>query len=150
MPGACSIQLASAWRRLASVFATGAGRLAHTSRLPITPVRGQVSHIPAGKLPKLTHAVCSEGYLTPALNGVHCLGASYVKDRFDTAASRRMLESLLDWHILPGAERDLDPETIRAGSVFAPPRRIICHWLGVCRILIKVDPASASIPFSSP
>lgn len=98
-----------------AVFATGAGRLAQTSRLPITPVRGQVSHIPAGKLPKLTHPVCSEGYLTPALNGVHCLGASYVKDRFDTAASRQEhVENLLRLaRMLPGAERDLDPETMQ-------------------------------------
>jgi tRNA 5-methylaminomethyl-2-thiouridine biosynthesis bifunctional protein len=70
------------------IFATGAGKLAHTAGLPITPVRGQVSHLAEGSLPKLKYAICSEGYLTPAINGVHCLGASYLKDRFDHTPSQ--------------------------------------------------------------
>jgi tRNA 5-methylaminomethyl-2-thiouridine biosynthesis bifunctional protein len=69
------------------IFATGAGKLVHTAGLPITPVRGQVSHLAEGSLPKLRYASCSEGYLTPAVNGMHCLGASYLKDRRDHTPS---------------------------------------------------------------
>ncbi len=92
------------------IFATGAGKLAHTAGLPITPVRGQVSHLDAGILPKLKHAVCSEGYLTPALNGVHCLGASYLKDRFDQQPSQQEhADNLLRLgRMLPGLEHAFD------------------------------------------
>jgi tRNA 5-methylaminomethyl-2-thiouridine biosynthesis bifunctional protein len=92
------------------IFATGINTLAHTAGLPITPVRGQVSHLAAGALPKLKHAVCCEGYLTPALNDVHCLGASYLKDRFDAEPSQREhADNLLRLgHMLPGAEQRFD------------------------------------------
>lgn len=51
-----------------------------TQALPLSPFRGQVSHIPAqGVLAELNCVLCAEGYLTPAQSGSHCLGASYVK-----------------------------------------------------------------------
>jgi tRNA 5-methylaminomethyl-2-thiouridine biosynthesis bifunctional protein len=92
------------------VIATGAGKLAHTAGLPITPVRGQVSHLVEGSLPKLKYAACSEGYLTPALNGVHCLGASYLKDRFDQQPSHQEHADNLFrlGRMLPGAEQALN------------------------------------------
>lgn len=64
------------------VLATGADaeRLAQTAHLPLDRTRGQVSHLPAGTLPALKHALCREGYLTPALQGLHCLGASYAHE----------------------------------------------------------------------
>ena len=92
------------------IFATGAGKLVHTSGLPITPVRGQVSHLAEGRLPKLRYAICSEGYLTPAVNGVHCLGASYLKDRFDQQPSHQEhADNLLRLgRMLPGTEDAFD------------------------------------------
>ncbi len=45
--------------------------------LPIRRVRGQVSHVPAGAIPALPLALTREGYATPALDGLHCVGASY-------------------------------------------------------------------------
>lgn len=94
------------------IFATGATRLPHTAGLPITPVRGQVSHLDAGMLPNLAHAACSEGYLTPALDGVHCLGASYLKDGLDTELrTSEHAENLLRLtRMLPGAEQGFAPE----------------------------------------
>ena len=92
------------------IFATGTGRLAHTASLPINPIRGQVSHLAEGSLPKLKYAACSEGYLTPALNGVHCLGASYLKDRFDHQPSQQEhADNLLRLgRMLPGLEHAFD------------------------------------------
>ena len=97
------------------VFATGAAPLEVLSpltALPITPVRGQVSHLPGGSLPKLAHPVCSDGYLTPEINGVHCLGASYIHRPFDTEL--RSNEHSENLHrlsrILPGAERAFETD----------------------------------------
>jgi len=92
------------------IFATGTGQLPHTAGLPITPVRGQVSHLDEGSLPKLRYAICCEGYLTPALNGVHCLGASYLKDRFDHIPSLEEHHDNLQrlGHMLPDASEAMD------------------------------------------
>lgn len=57
-----------------------------TEYLPISPIRGQVSHIPTNPtLQKLKNVLCFEGYLTPAdsSNLQHCLGASYQREHLD-------------------------------------------------------------------
>ncbi len=54
-----------------------------TAPLPLTNVRGQVSHIPAvAALAPLKQVLCYDGYLTPASPGfqTHCLGASARRD----------------------------------------------------------------------
>ena len=51
-----------------------------TEALPVYPVSGQVSHIPAApRLSQLRQVLCYDGYLTPQnpSNGQHCIGASY-------------------------------------------------------------------------
>ncbi|QYJ80014.1 FAD-dependent 5-carboxymethylaminomethyl-2-thiouridine(34) oxidoreductase MnmC [Shewanella acanthi] len=64
------------------VLANGADVTAFSAsqRLQISPFRGQVSHVPAQfKLSTLATVLCANGYLTPSHEGLHCLGASYVK-----------------------------------------------------------------------
>ena len=54
-----------------------------TRNLPLTSIRGQVSHIPAvPALAGLKQVLCYDGYLTPASpgHGTHSLGASAVRD----------------------------------------------------------------------
>ncbi|GIU06997.1 FAD-dependent 5-carboxymethylaminomethyl-2-thiouridine(34) oxidoreductase MnmC [Shewanella glacialipiscicola] len=52
-----------------------------SNQLQISPFRGQVSHVPAQfELSQLATVLCANGYLTPSHEGLHCLGASYVKD----------------------------------------------------------------------
>lgn len=52
-----------------------------TKDLPLTPFRGQVSHIPTStELSKCKTVLCSEGYFTPAHHEFHCLGASYLRN----------------------------------------------------------------------
>ncbi|TKI03851.1 bifunctional tRNA (5-methylaminomethyl-2-thiouridine)(34)-methyltransferase MnmD/FAD-dependent 5-carboxymethylaminomethyl-2-thiouridine(34) oxidoreductase MnmC [Martelella alba] len=54
-----------------------------TRPLPLTNIRGQVSHIPAvAGLAGLRQVICYDGYLTPASPGygTHSLGASAVRD----------------------------------------------------------------------
>ena len=54
-----------------------------TQKLPLYPVRGQVSQIPTSEnLLKLKTVLCYDGYLTPVdqAKASHCIGASHVRD----------------------------------------------------------------------
>ncbi|MEI4950946.1 bifunctional tRNA (5-methylaminomethyl-2-thiouridine)(34)-methyltransferase MnmD/FAD-dependent 5-carboxymethylaminomethyl-2-thiouridine(34) oxidoreductase MnmC [Aeromonas caviae] len=56
------------------------------AELPLYPVRGQVSHVPTTTgLSQLKTVLCYDGYLTPAHNGAHCIGASYGRNQTDFA-----------------------------------------------------------------
>ncbi len=56
------------------------------AELPLYPVRGQVSHVPTtAGLRQLKTVLCYDGYLTPAHNGAHCIGASYGRNQTDLA-----------------------------------------------------------------
>ncbi|MFC5839118.1 bifunctional tRNA (5-methylaminomethyl-2-thiouridine)(34)-methyltransferase MnmD/FAD-dependent 5-carboxymethylaminomethyl-2-thiouridine(34) oxidoreductase MnmC [Aeromonas bestiarum] len=52
------------------------------AELPLYPVRGQVSHVPTtASLSRLKTVLCYDGYLTPAHNHQHCIGASYGRNQ---------------------------------------------------------------------
>ncbi|MFP5383523.1 MAG: FAD-dependent 5-carboxymethylaminomethyl-2-thiouridine(34) oxidoreductase MnmC [Gammaproteobacteria bacterium] len=58
--------------------ALAAGAFAQTSWLPLRRVRGQVTHVAAtGESVALRAVVCHAGYVTPARDGVHCVGATF-------------------------------------------------------------------------
>ncbi|OOF49454.1 bifunctional tRNA (5-methylaminomethyl-2-thiouridine)(34)-methyltransferase MnmD/FAD-dependent 5-carboxymethylaminomethyl-2-thiouridine(34) oxidoreductase MnmC [Rodentibacter trehalosifermentans] len=57
-----------------------------TEKLPLYPIRGQVSQIPTSEnLLKLKSVLCYDGYLTPAdqTKSSHCIGASHLRDNTD-------------------------------------------------------------------
>lgn len=61
-----------------------------TERLPLYPVRGQVSQIPTGtQLRQLKTVLCYDGYLTPVnqQQQSHCIGASHVRNCADRTFS---------------------------------------------------------------
>jgi len=64
------------------ILANGAGAAAipQAAHLPLTAMRGQVSHVPADLLPALPLVLCREAYLTPAAHGVCSAGATYDTD----------------------------------------------------------------------
>jgi tRNA 5-methylaminomethyl-2-thiouridine biosynthesis bifunctional protein len=64
------------------ILANGAGamQLPHAAPLPLTTMRGQVSHLPADMLPILPVVLCREAYVTPASDGVVSAGATYDAD----------------------------------------------------------------------
>ena len=64
------------------VLAGGAasGAFAQASRLPLSALRGQVTHLDASTLPTHPFVLCREAYLTPAANGLACAGATYDLD----------------------------------------------------------------------
>lgn len=79
-----------------------ATRFAQAAWLPLRPVRGQVSLLRERPGRELKVAVCREGYVTPALNGAHCIGATFNEDtpepqerREDHAANLRRLDAML-------------------------------------------------------
>ncbi len=56
------------------------------AELPLYPVRGQVSHVPtSASLSQLNTVLCYDGYLTPANEGQHCIGASYGRNQTELA-----------------------------------------------------------------
>lgn len=49
-----------------------------TAGLPLKAIRGQISQLPATReSEQLRVALCGQSYLAPAINGEHCIGASY-------------------------------------------------------------------------
>ncbi len=64
--------------------------------LPLRWVRGQVAHLPAQAEAPLRRVLCArEGYLTPAHEGWHCLGASFEPGAAPVAPCRAVHERLL-------------------------------------------------------
>lgn len=72
------------------ILANGAGacQFAQAADLPLSRIRGQVTHVPAEHLPSLPVVLCREGYLTRPHDGICSLGASYDID--DDEATLRM------------------------------------------------------------
>lgn len=65
---------------------------AQTEKLPLYPIRGQVSQIPTSEnLLKLKSVLCYDGYLTPAdqAKSSHCIGASHLRDNTDRTFSEQ-------------------------------------------------------------
>lgn len=79
--------------------------------LPLGVTRGQITRLPQPPGAVLRAPVCREGYITPAFDGMHCIGASYqpgtddVEHRLDdTRGNLDRLERLL-----PGYAASVDP-----------------------------------------
>lgn len=63
-------------------------RFAQTAELPLKPIRGQVTQLPATSSSKtLKTVLCAEGYISPARHDEHHVGASFRFDRLDTEPS---------------------------------------------------------------
>ncbi len=92
------------------------------AELPLYPVRGQVSHVPTtAGLSQLKTVLCYDGYLTPAHNGAHCIGASYGRNQTDLAyradeqeQNRARLQACLPDQTWP-AEVDVSGAQARVG-----------------------------------
>ncbi|MFO1204661.1 MAG: bifunctional tRNA (5-methylaminomethyl-2-thiouridine)(34)-methyltransferase MnmD/FAD-dependent 5-carboxymethylaminomethyl-2-thiouridine(34) oxidoreductase MnmC [Burkholderiales bacterium] len=60
--------------------ARDAPRFAVAGALRLRAVRGQITRLPARQDGGLRAAVCGDGYVVPALDGMHCIGASFDED----------------------------------------------------------------------
>jgi tRNA 5-methylaminomethyl-2-thiouridine biosynthesis bifunctional protein len=71
-----------------AVIAAGTGSTAFSQAdyLPLRAIRGQTSDLPVTQASSKLHAVlCHEGYIAPARDGVHCVGASFNLDNHSNA-----------------------------------------------------------------
>ncbi|CAH0990527.1 tRNA 5-methylaminomethyl-2-thiouridine biosynthesis bifunctional protein MnmC [Sinobacterium norvegicum] len=65
-------------------------QFAQTERLPVKPIRGQITKFNSSNhSEKLSCVVCHEGYLTPSLNHSHTIGASFNQDDDSTILNPR-------------------------------------------------------------
>lgn len=92
------------------------------AELPLYPVRGQVSHVPTtASLSRLKTVLCYDGYLTPAHNHQHCIGASYGRNQNslefraeEQQQNRARLQACLPDQVWP-AEVDVSGNEARVG-----------------------------------
>lgn len=94
--------------------AADAASLLPQMRLPLSWIRGQISYLPQGGLPAFNSVLCRDGYVLPAVEGRHVLGASYdfgvmTPDLLESAHQGNM-QRLVD--ILPDAAGCTDRDSL--------------------------------------
>lgn len=58
--------------------ARDAQRFKYIQHLPIKSIRGQITYLPVtGTSKEIKTVICSEGYIAPAKDGIHCTGATF-------------------------------------------------------------------------
>ncbi|MCM8611261.1 FAD-dependent 5-carboxymethylaminomethyl-2-thiouridine(34) oxidoreductase MnmC [Accumulibacter sp.] len=121
-------------------------RFAAASHLPLRRARGQVSHLPAvaGSPPAIV--VCRLGYVTPAIDGLRCAGASFAVD--DDEAELRATDhaenlARLEF-ILPGYSRHFDAASLDGRVGFRPLSPDRLPMVGALADATAVDAACAA------
>jgi tRNA 5-methylaminomethyl-2-thiouridine biosynthesis bifunctional protein len=93
---------------------TDAQQFALTSQLPLKTIRGQITQLPANQhSAQLSTVVCHEGYVTPAINHCHSLGATFSLGDRDTAVRTADHQHNLDslQQALPSLFNNNDPSS---------------------------------------
>ncbi|TAE34753.1 MAG: bifunctional tRNA (5-methylaminomethyl-2-thiouridine)(34)-methyltransferase MnmD/FAD-dependent 5-carboxymethylaminomethyl-2-thiouridine(34) oxidoreductase MnmC [Alphaproteobacteria bacterium] len=105
---------------LANAYAAQALLADHA--LPMRQIHGQITYLPQQDVQNApTHVVCHHGYMTPAIEGVHYIGATFDPEEEEasvTSARHRVnLESLHQRfpHMLPSVP---DPDLMQGRSAF--------------------------------
>ncbi|MBI4740492.1 MAG: bifunctional tRNA (5-methylaminomethyl-2-thiouridine)(34)-methyltransferase MnmD/FAD-dependent 5-carboxymethylaminomethyl-2-thiouridine(34) oxidoreductase MnmC [Betaproteobacteria bacterium] len=132
--------------------AADAKRFAPAAYLPLRAARGQVSHLPsaAGQAPQVV--VCRLGYVTPAIDGVRCAGATFSVGDAETAPRpAEHAENLAKLEfMLPGygakSPVPLDPQTLDGRVGFRPASPDRLPMIGAVADASAVDPALPSRP----
>ncbi len=100
----------------------GAAALAPGHKLPIRPGRGQVSHVPESATPPMNIVATRLGYVTPAVDGIRCAGATTQVDDLDPGSRLAdHVENLfrLDM-LLPGFAQGLSAADLQGRVSFRP------------------------------
>ncbi len=124
---------------------TGVGRFVPGSVLPVVSARGQVSVLPAapGSAPHVV--VCRGGYVSPALDGQRCAGATFSVD--DDDANLRAadhFENLAKLEaMLPGFTAGLAPEALDGRVGFRPASPDRLPMVGALPAAPSVAPGTA-------
>lgn len=89
-----------------------------TAELPLKPIRGQVSYVTASAASRaLKTVICGDGYLPPAVEGRHCLGATFDPHQLDLALTERDHQRNLHTMVtqVPSLAHTFVQENIRGG-----------------------------------
>jgi len=91
-------------------------KLQQCRALPLSAARGQVSHTPTTQpLSQLKKTLCHEGYITPALENVHCIGATFKRhdEQTDYRPSEQVQNIQKLQKCIPNKNwtRDIEPST---------------------------------------
>lgn len=82
-------------------------RFDQTAHLPLKTIRGQITHLVATRQSQALRSVlCGEGYVSPAREGEHFVGASFRFDRSDTEPSEE--ENASNLALLANLSSELD------------------------------------------
>ncbi len=87
------------------------------SHLPVNRVRGQVSHVKSNGMQALNTVLCHKGYITPALDACHAVGAT-----FDRHASSAFISTADDDENLALVNQQLQQPTWFADAVATDAR----------------------------
>ncbi len=87
---------------------------------PLKSVRGQVTYVPAHRMPALRAVLTGPGYVLPPIDGIAVAGASYEFDDDDPAprAPGHVHNLARLARVLPAAIDDLDPQSLGGGVGF--------------------------------
>ncbi|HTY04453.1 MAG TPA: bifunctional tRNA (5-methylaminomethyl-2-thiouridine)(34)-methyltransferase MnmD/FAD-dependent 5-carboxymethylaminomethyl-2-thiouridine(34) oxidoreductase MnmC [Rhodocyclaceae bacterium] len=104
------------------VLANGVDTPKLLPRAPIRVGRGFVSHLPEAAAPRFDIVATRNGYITPAVDGIHCFGATLDADDIDTTPRLAdHQENLLRLDaILPGYAAGVDPQGLAGRVGFRP------------------------------
>ncbi|MEH6492988.1 bifunctional tRNA (5-methylaminomethyl-2-thiouridine)(34)-methyltransferase MnmD/FAD-dependent 5-carboxymethylaminomethyl-2-thiouridine(34) oxidoreductase MnmC [Halopseudomonas sp.] len=81
-------------------------RFQQSAHLPLKAIRGQITHLPVtAQSQGLRTVLCADGYISPARQGQHHLGASFRFDRLDNHPSNE--ENLSNLDLLPALSKQL-------------------------------------------
>jgi tRNA 5-methylaminomethyl-2-thiouridine biosynthesis bifunctional protein len=95
-------------------------RFAQTAHLPLKTIRGQITHLPASSQSQALRSVlCGEGYVSPARENQHFVGASFRFDRSDTNPSQE--ENASNLALLANLSPELD-QAIRRSPDWNPDK----------------------------
>lgn len=130
--------------------ATGAKRFAVTAHLPLRAARGQVSHLDAAAASVPELVVCRLGYVTPAIDGVRCVGATFSVD--DDEAALRDADhgenlAKLDF-ILPGYGSRFAASKLDGRVGFRPLSPDRLPMIGAVGDAAAIDPDAPSRPLA--
>ncbi|MBN8440628.1 MAG: bifunctional tRNA (5-methylaminomethyl-2-thiouridine)(34)-methyltransferase MnmD/FAD-dependent 5-carboxymethylaminomethyl-2-thiouridine(34) oxidoreductase MnmC [Thauera sp.] len=126
-----------------AVLAAGStiGDFAEAAVMPVVSARGQVSLLPAdeGSAPHVV--VCRGGYVSPAIDGLRCAGATFSVDDEDTALrTADHAENLAKLQtILTGYAAGLDPASLSGRVGFRPASPDRLPMVGALPLPAAVD-----------
>ncbi|MBR0565069.1 bifunctional tRNA (5-methylaminomethyl-2-thiouridine)(34)-methyltransferase MnmD/FAD-dependent 5-carboxymethylaminomethyl-2-thiouridine(34) oxidoreductase MnmC [Azoarcus sp. L1K30] len=123
---------------------TGLARFAHAAALPVVSARGQVSLLAAetGSAPRVV--MCRMGYVSPAVDGLRCAGATFDVDDDDTQLRERDHRENLEKleAMLPGYTEGIYSEHLAGRVGFRPASPDRLPMIGAVPAVDSVAPGT--------